>query len=152
MPTCDQCGSYFIPPPCPVCSPPEIERLVEDSPAGIGKTRENLQNELTHLQETLSQKESDFETQTQHLKTRLARVNAQISTLEVSKVSSEAKKRALAKNLANLGEELNALEMATEPLEGDKNSLLERIRNAEETIQSSDAEIARLKEKIERHP
>jgi len=102
MPKCSRCGSYYIRPPCPVCSPPGTEQLVEDSPEVKGKSIDQLQTDLKKLQEVLKKEELDFETHVQDLKTRLDNLNDQISDLELSKVSSKEKKRSLEKDLITI--------------------------------------------------
>ncbi|UCG89638.1 MAG: hypothetical protein JSU57_03960 [Candidatus Heimdallarchaeota archaeon] len=149
MPKCSRCGSYFIRPPCPVCSPPGVEQLVEDSPEVKGKSVDELQSDLKQLQETFKNKESEFDTRTEELKTRLDKINNQISDLEFSKVSSVEKKRSLEKEISDFADELNSVKLATEELERERHSLLNNIQKAEEQKQSYDSEISVLKEKIE---
>jgi len=150
MPKCSRCGSYFIRAPCPVCSPPGVEQLVEDSPVVKGKSVDELQGDLKQLQETLKKKELEYDTRIEELKSRLDAINNQISDLEFSKVSSVEKKRSLDKEISGFTDELNSIRVSTEELEREKQALLNNIQKAEDEKQNLDSEISVLKERIDR--
>ncbi|MFX0014251.1 MAG: hypothetical protein ACFE98_06630, partial [Candidatus Hermodarchaeota archaeon] len=148
MPKCSRCGSYYIRPPCPVCSPPSVKQLVEDSPEVKGKTIEELQSDLKHLRETLKKEESDLESRTLELKTSIDSINDQISELELSKVSSQEKKLSIENSITSLSNDINSLEETTKMIQREKNALENSIKKAEDDIRNLDSEIYSLKERI----
>ena len=150
MPKCSRCGSYFIRPPCPICSPPGIAQLIEDSPVSKGKSIDELQKELENFQKTLKKLELDYETSIQELKTQLDSINGKISDLELSKVSSNEKKRSFEEQLSGLNDELKSFMDSDTQIEGERNSLLMDVQDAEKRIISLNSEISSLKDQKER--
>ncbi len=150
MPKCSRCGSYFIRPPCPICSPPGVAQLIEDSPASKGKSIDELQKELGNFQQALKKLKLDYETNIMELKTQLDSINGKISDLVLSKVSSNEKKRSFDEQLPSLTDELKSLMDSDTQIEGEKNSLLMDIQDAEKRIISLNSEISSLKDQKER--
>ncbi|MFX0085603.1 MAG: hypothetical protein ACFFAU_08010, partial [Candidatus Hodarchaeota archaeon] len=150
MPTCSRCGSYYIRPPCPVCSPPGVKQLIEDSPFSKGKSIEELQKELENYQETVKNVGLEYETRIQELRTNLGSINGKISDLELSKVSSDDKKRSLEKLLSDLTSDYESLLETQTQLKGDRTSLLKDIESTEKKVEELNSEIINLKNQKER--
>jgi len=91
MPKCPRCGSYFIRPPCPVCSPPGDVQLIEDSKESKGKSIEELQSDLQIIRDSIKEKETELDNLIQDLTLKLNTINDRIENLEISKVAANEK-------------------------------------------------------------
>lgn len=147
MPKCSRCGSYFIRPPCPICSPLGVEQLIEDSPDQKGQSIDELQKELEKQKEKLNNLGLEYDTSIQEINTELDSINGRVTDLEISKVSSTEKKRAFETQLSDVTKELEPFAASGKQLEGERNSLLEDIQNIEKKINNLNLDISNLKDK-----
>ncbi|MHA2305839.1 MAG: hypothetical protein ACXACU_10650 [Candidatus Hodarchaeales archaeon] len=149
MPKCSRCGSYFIRPPCPVCSPPGVEQLIEDVPDAKRQSIEELQKELEKQKEKLKTLGLEYDTRIQELNTELDSINGRVTDFEISKVSSTEKKRAFEEQLYEITNELESFAASEKQVEGERNSLLENIERAEKKLVSLNLDLYNLNQKKE---
>ncbi|PWI48771.1 hypothetical protein CEE45_05120 [Candidatus Heimdallarchaeota archaeon B3_Heim] len=148
MPTCLKCGSYYIRAPCPVCSPPGVGQLIEDSKEAKGKSIEDLQKELQELNSKLKNQETEFDQQIRDFKTQIQSLEDQIQSLEVSKIS-------LNDQIGNLQQEIEIKVKRTEEvrkrlsdLESEKGVASEKISVLENENNALKGDIQTFNEKI----
>jgi chromosome segregation ATPase len=149
VPKCSRCGSYFIRPPCPVCSPPGVKQLIEDVPDAKGQSIEELQKELEKQKEKLKTLGLEYDTRIQELNTDLDSINGRVTDFEISKVSSTEKKRAFEEQLYEITNELESFAASGKQVEGERNSLLENIERAEKKLVSLNLDLYNLNQKKE---
>lgn len=147
MPKCSRCGSYFIRPPCPICSSPGAEQLIVDSPDEKGQSIDELQKELEKQKEKLKNLGLEYDTRIQEINTELDSINGRVTDLEISRVSSTEKKRAFETQLSDVTKELESFAASGKQLEGERNSLLEDIEKIEKKIENLNLDISDLKDK-----
>ncbi|WP_455140252.1 hypothetical protein [Candidatus Hodarchaeum mangrovi] len=136
MPTCQRCGSYFIRAPCPVCSPPGVEQLIVESKEKKGKTIEELQIDLSNLQENLKKNKLEYETKIQDLKMKKTSLNEEIANLEMIRSQLNEKKVTIEKRDMELANEIKNTKTNLENLETEKLRLIKENRVLEEDISS----------------
>lgn len=136
MPTCQRCGSYFIRAPCPVCSPPGVEQLIVESKEKKGKTIEELQIDLSNIQENLKKNKLEYETKTQDLKMKKTSLNEEIANLEMIRSQLNEKKVTIEKRDLELANEIKNTKTNLENLETEKLRLIKENRVLEKEISS----------------
>ena len=135
MPKCLKCGSYYIRAPCPVCSPPGVGQIIEDSKEAKGKSIEQLQNELKENTELFKKKQDEFSKRIRDLASELEKSEEEIQSLEVSKVGLREKHEKIQQEINNLEQEIERSKIKESELENDKNIAIEKIKKLEIRIE-----------------
>ncbi|MFW9777356.1 MAG: hypothetical protein ACFFE8_00800 [Candidatus Heimdallarchaeota archaeon] len=150
MPKCSRCGSYYIRPPCPVCSPPGTSnQIIVDSEDEKGKTIQELQQELEEILEKVGKRKFELDNKSQDLATQLELVRGRINDLELTKVSSKEKIASLEKQLSVLNGEIANLESERRALVDEKASLDTEIQSSEDEVNQMEREVFLLRKQME---
>ncbi|MFW9854003.1 MAG: hypothetical protein ACFFFG_03055 [Candidatus Thorarchaeota archaeon] len=150
MPKCSRCGSYYIRPPCPVCSPPgTTDQIIVDSEDDKGKTIHELQQELEKILEKVGKRKLELDNKSQDLTNQLELVRGRFNDLKLSKVSFKEKIDSLKKQLSTLNEEIASLETERRSLFNEKASLDTEIRSSEDEVNQLEEEFFLLRKQME---
>ncbi len=149
MPKCLKCGSYYIRAPCPVCSPPGVGQLIEDSKEAKGKSVEELQTELETLSAKFKSQETEYDQKIRDVKTQIHSLEDQNQSHEVSKINLNEKISNLQKEIEMKGVKVEEVKKNIENLYSEKSTASGKIATLETEIVNVKSTIQSLNERIQ---
>jgi len=149
MPKCLKCGSYYIRAPCPVCSPPGVGQIIEDSKEAKGKSIEQLQSELKENTDLYKEKQDELSKRIRELTSELEKSEEEIQSLEVSKVGQREKLEKIQQEINDLDQEIESLKVREPELENEKEVATGKIKQLENRIVELKSQGDHLNQKIQ---